>query len=112
MYGICKVCGCTDNNACVSVNGPCYWLNKEHDLCSECSDWQGVDISKIPKIDNQLTIQGESYTDGQEVRVILGWDNGNKKIYYISNPVIGTKMNDYKEEECHYQDMKDWTLNE
>lgn len=50
MYGICKVCGCTDNNACVSVNGPCYWLNKEHDLCSECSDWQELIYPKSQRL--------------------------------------------------------------
>ncbi|MGC6589093.1 hypothetical protein ACPV3A_29630 [Paenibacillus sp. Dod16] len=110
MYGICNVCGCTDNNACVSEYGPCYWLNEEHDLCSECAGWQGVDLSKIPKINNQFIIQGEPYTDGQEVRVIMGWDHEIDKIYYISNPAIGSKPSDYKEEECSYQDMKEWTL--
>ena len=29
----CRVCGCTDNNAC---EGGCYWV--EHDLCSSCAD--------------------------------------------------------------------------
>lgn len=109
MYGICKVCGCTDNNACVSENGPCSWLNKAHDLCSECSEWQGVDISKVPKIKGQLIMQGEIYTDGQEVRVIMGWDNDIEKIYYISNPVIGSKISDYNEEICSCDDMKGWT---
>lgn len=37
MYGTCKNCGCTDNNACV-VPGEenCHWVNEEHDLCSHC----------------------------------------------------------------------------
>ncbi len=29
----CKVCGCTDNNAC---EGGCYWIAE--DLCSQCED--------------------------------------------------------------------------
>lgn len=31
----CRVCGCTDDRACVSQDeGPCYWV--EEDLCSAC----------------------------------------------------------------------------
>jgi len=31
----CRVCGCTENNACVSpYSGACYWV--EDDLCSAC----------------------------------------------------------------------------
>ena len=29
----CRVCGCTDNNACL---GGCYW--EEQDLCSKCAE--------------------------------------------------------------------------
>jgi hypothetical protein len=33
----CRVCGCTDNRACVDENGvPCHWI--EPDLCSACVD--------------------------------------------------------------------------
>jgi hypothetical protein len=28
----CRVCGCTENNACVTPSGPCFWV--EQDLCS------------------------------------------------------------------------------
>lgn len=31
-YRICRVCGCTDLNACP---GPCYWV--EDNLCSNCA---------------------------------------------------------------------------
>jgi len=36
----CRVCGCTDMNACwdPKVNHPCYWV--EDDLCSACVDEQ------------------------------------------------------------------------
>jgi len=30
----CRICGCTDNRACMSSRGPCYWV--EPDLCSGC----------------------------------------------------------------------------
>lgn len=28
----CRVCGCTDTQACMTEEGPCFWL--EEDLCS------------------------------------------------------------------------------
>ena len=32
----CRVCGCTDWNACTEPDGfPCCWV--EHDLCSACA---------------------------------------------------------------------------
>jgi DNA-directed RNA polymerase subunit RPC12/RpoP len=34
--GVCKVCGCTENNACMTEVGPCFWVNEEKDLCSNC----------------------------------------------------------------------------
>lgn len=30
----CRVCGCTQYNACVSEYGACWWV--EDDLCSAC----------------------------------------------------------------------------
>ncbi|MGV2886202.1 hypothetical protein [Paenibacillus taichungensis] len=38
LVGVCRVCGCTDNNACVVLGDPCYWVNDEHDLCSACKN--------------------------------------------------------------------------
>ncbi len=35
MSDICKVCGCTEDNACMTPDGPCYWV--EPDLCSTCA---------------------------------------------------------------------------
>mgnify|MGYP007013984346 FL=1 len=31
----CRVCGCSWDNACVTDDGPCYWV--EEDLCSSCA---------------------------------------------------------------------------
>ena len=30
----CRVCGCTDDNACIGFVSACYWI--EPDLCSNC----------------------------------------------------------------------------
>jgi len=36
-YGKCKICGCTDNNACVHPDfGSCWWMDDSHELCSHC----------------------------------------------------------------------------
>ncbi|MBX3488888.1 GNAT family N-acetyltransferase [Parvibaculum sp.] len=32
----CRVCGCTQNKACVTPAGPCWWIAA--DLCSGCAD--------------------------------------------------------------------------
>lgn len=32
----CRVCGCTDNHACMTDDGACYWI--EPDLCSACAE--------------------------------------------------------------------------
>jgi hypothetical protein len=37
MYGKCKICGCTANNACNHADfGSCWWVNDDNDLCSHC----------------------------------------------------------------------------
>lgn len=38
-YGICKVCGCTDNDPCFNPeHGNCWWVDETHELCSHCAD--------------------------------------------------------------------------
>jgi len=32
----CRVCGCTEDNACVTEDGPCHWWPGDGDLCSAC----------------------------------------------------------------------------
>lgn len=37
--GVCRVCGCTDENACITEAGACWWISElERDLCSACVD--------------------------------------------------------------------------
>ena len=39
MYGVCKVCGCTDNDPCYHPDwGCCWWADETHELCSHCAD--------------------------------------------------------------------------
>lgn len=37
--GICRICGCTDDNACVVDGIACHWI--EPDLCSACVSEEG-----------------------------------------------------------------------
>lgn len=40
--GKCKVCGCTNDNACLTEHGPCWWADDfKQDLCSACIDKDG-----------------------------------------------------------------------
>lgn len=35
--GVCRECGCTENNACyVNGIGACWWVNNTKTLCSHC----------------------------------------------------------------------------
>jgi len=34
--GVCRICGCTDNAACIVDGVPCSWVNEDHTLCSAC----------------------------------------------------------------------------
>ena len=38
-YGVCKVCGCTENDPCYHPDhGTCWWVDDTHELCSHCAD--------------------------------------------------------------------------
>lgn len=33
--GVCRHCGCTEDNACMTQTGePCHWMNRERTVCS------------------------------------------------------------------------------
>ena len=41
--GVCRVCGCTNDNACCHPEwGSCWWLDDEQTICSHC----GIDEIK------------------------------------------------------------------
>lgn len=38
-YGVCRICGCTDNDPCYNpMHGNCWWVDETHELCSHCAD--------------------------------------------------------------------------
>lgn len=38
-YGVCKICGCTENDPCYHPDyGTCWWVDDTHELCSHCAD--------------------------------------------------------------------------
>lgn len=37
--GICRICGCTENDPCFHpAHGTCWWADDEHTICSHCTD--------------------------------------------------------------------------
>lgn len=62
-YGTCKVCGCTDDNACTHPDhGSCWWVHDNHVLCSHCfvEEIAGDPQTTHPKI--KKTISGNKTT--------------------------------------------------
>lgn len=48
----CRVCGCTEDNACPSAGDPdraCGWA--EHGLCTECHAWLDAHACRAPRVD-------------------------------------------------------------
>lgn len=38
MRGVCKICGCTKDNACIHPHlGPCWWVDDKNEVCSYCA---------------------------------------------------------------------------
>jgi hypothetical protein len=36
--GVCLRCGCTEDNACIDIDGePCKWFDRNRNLCSKCA---------------------------------------------------------------------------
>jgi len=34
---ICEGCGCSEQRACITADGPCRWVSLEPPLCSACA---------------------------------------------------------------------------
>jgi hypothetical protein len=43
----CRVCGCTQDRACVSEDGPCWWV--EADLCSACATTAQIAVAGLDR---------------------------------------------------------------
>jgi len=50
----CRECGCTEDNACITPMGPCYWVTK--DLCSACEAY----LFKFGRTHNHRSSRQES----------------------------------------------------
>lgn len=36
----CRICGCTEDNPCISGElGPCWWVGEHRDVCSHCTNF-------------------------------------------------------------------------
>jgi ParB family chromosome partitioning protein len=58
----CRVCGCTDDNACVVEGVPCHWV--EEDLCSACAEKKADEKSnERQEIVQTATIQSQKKVD-------------------------------------------------
>lgn len=55
--GVCRVCGCTENNPCYHPKyGYCWWVDEDHTLCSHCAEKLTIGRQHIPGIyDDPLT---------------------------------------------------------
>lgn len=68
----CRVCGCTDDQACETDQGPCSWVDK--DLCSACV----VDLPPVHHIIAHKTCRNcqrliaDSYKDAEVYTCSLG----------------------------------------
>lgn len=47
--GTCRICGCTESNACVTNGTPCHWTDESETLCSACAGKQKKSAKKKAK---------------------------------------------------------------
>lgn len=78
---VCRVCGCTDNNACITEVGPCWWVEEE--LCSACDNLEKIDMQ------THRFITGAMGTGKESISKLLNYYhdmNGNSKdVSIVSN---------------------------
>jgi len=56
----CRICGCTEDNACVTSDGPCHWVDV--DLCSAGTelDMTQEDIQALEQAEIPIVLDGVS----------------------------------------------------
>ena len=86
--GICKVCGCSENDACINEAGNCWWVMD--DLCSACATDE--DEAKI------TTLEDDDTEEGILVNIIYDCDwcdmseeSINKTVAYLKENYIITR---------------------
>lgn len=56
ISGVCKVCGCTEDNPCFNPeHDTCWWVDEDHTLCSHCVD---PEIKDDPKTVHCINSKG------------------------------------------------------
>lgn len=85
----CIVCGCTDDYACVTGDGPCAWLDDRRDLCSACAP--AADHVVTMTIDWSKPTGRHHLRSGVHVgRCACGWAHREAK---TAPPIVGhTRM--------------------
>jgi hypothetical protein len=57
MKGVCKLCGCTQEDACTHPEfGSCFWLDENKELCSHCVEIPNDPLLKGPKINHNYKV--------------------------------------------------------
>lgn len=68
--GVCRVCGCTDDNACFHPkHGSCHWVDDDHTLCSHCADVGegGYGIRDDPGTRHCMADRGNAFRERRDV---------------------------------------------
>lgn len=65
--GICRVCGCTEHDAC---DPPCHWVDIDETLCSACADMvcTGTGKKYTDCTDEELYELVDKYKAGKKAR--------------------------------------------
>lgn len=63
--GVCKICGCTDRNACYTdEHGACWWMDEQHTICSHCYyGWNKENLKNKNADDEQIEIKEAKYNE-------------------------------------------------
>jgi hypothetical protein len=106
MIRACKVCGCNDDMACMTLTGPCHWV--KWDLCSDCSKpsdeevkWERFFITIKKPNDKPFLeeVDGEEIFTYEGYRFFMRWDR-NSENYVMSDVRCGVEIarsEDYEE---------------
>jgi hypothetical protein len=63
-FSTCKICGCTDNNACIHPEKEnCHWVDADHTLCSHCLDKLIEKAAKYDSIEASIATFYENEED-------------------------------------------------
>ncbi len=86
----CKICGCTDTDACFHPEfGTCWWMDEEHTICSHCffkKIYLDPKTKHGPKYTGEIDgYQNELWRDQEEpeeIEIEYESENGYKGILY------------------------------